>query len=187
MSQHTSRLSPEKRLLIVRVVILVFVIALTIYLLTIRESIQDLAAYGYPGIFLISLLSSATVLVPVPGVLVTSAAGAIFDPLWVAVFAGLGAGLGELSGYLAGFSGRGVIEKKKWSERLEHWINKYGDLTILVLAIIPNPVFDMAGMTAGALKMPLARFLFWCILGKIIKMLLFAYSGATVIRWLTIP
>jgi uncharacterized membrane protein YdjX (TVP38/TMEM64 family) len=187
MSQEQQPQRSSRRLLIIRVVVLLFVVVLTLYLVSIRDRIRDLEAYGYPGIFLISLLSSATVLIPVPGVLVTSAAGAIFNPFWVAVVAGFGAGLGELSGYLAGFSGRAVIEKVEWRVRLESWIKKYGDLTILILAIVPNPLFDMAGMTAGASKMSLLRFLFWCCLGKIIKMMAFAYSGATLIKWFAFP
>lgn len=176
-----------RNLQIIRILVLIFVIALTVYLLSVRDRIQELEGYGYPGIFLVSLLSSATVLIPVPGVIVTSAMGAIFNPFWVAVVAGLGAGIGEISGYLAGFSGQAVIERVKWHEKLEKWIQKYGDLTILVLAIIPNPIFDMAGMTAGALKMPVGKFLVWCCIGKIIKMLAFSYGGATVIKWLAFP
>ena len=176
-------IKPEKRIQVIRILLLIFVIGITVVLLLMRDRISEFAAYGYPGIFLISLLGSATVLVPLPGVIVTSAMGVIFNPFWVAIAAGLGAGLGELSGYLAGFSGQGVVEKTKWSDRLVGWMQKYGDIVILVLSIIPNPVFDMAGITAGALKVPVQRFLFWCILGKIIKMLGFAYGGATVLRW----
>lgn len=167
---------------ILRVVVLLIVVASTVYLLSIRDQISQLGKYGYPGLFLISLLSSATVLIPVPGVLVTSAMGAVFNPFWVAIAAGLGAGIGELSGYLAGFSGRAVVERVKWQDRMERWMQKYGDVTIFVLAIIPNPVFDMAGITAGALKMSPWRFLLWCCLGKIIKMLAFAYGGAAILN-----
>ncbi len=176
-------IKPEKRIQVIRILVLILVIGITVILLLMRDRISEFAAYGYPGIFLISLLGSATVLVPLPGVIVTSAMGVIFNPFWVAIAAGFGAGLGELSGYLAGFSGQGVVEKTKWSDTLVGWMQKYGDIVIFVLSIIPNPVFDMAGITAGALKVPVQRFLFWCILGKIIKMLGFAYGGATVLRW----
>jgi len=53
-----------------------------------------------------------------------------------------------------------------------------------VLALIPNPFFDLAGMAAGMLKMPLPKFLIACLLGKIIKMWIFAYAGAYSINWL---
>ncbi len=182
MSKIQSPAPENHKTTIIRVLTLVFVIALTVVLLTQREQIQGLERYGYPGLFLLSLLSSATVLIPVPGVLVTSALGAIFNPFWVAVVSGLGAGLGEISGYLAGFSGRGVIEKISWHDQIDYWISKYGVVVILVMAFIPNPLFDLAGMIAGIHKMPLGRFLFWCILGKILKMMVFAYSGATIIK-----
>ncbi len=177
--------SPQeaRRNTIIRIAVLAAVIAVTVILLINRERIKDLEQYGYPGLFLLTFFSSATVLVPVPGVLVTSALGAIFNPFWVAVVSGFGAGLGEISGYLAGFSGRGVIQKVKWHDKLEGWMRDYGEVTILVLSIVPNPLFDMAGMTAGALKMPMWRFLVWCILGKILKMLAFSYGGATIMRW----
>ena len=56
-------------------------------------------------------------------------------------------------------------------------MEKYGDITILVLAFIPNPLFDLAGMVAGILKMPVWKFLIYCVIGKILKMMMFAYAG----------
>jgi len=156
------------------------VIALTVYLVSIRDQVKQLGAYGYPGIFLVSILVNATIIVPVPGVLLASAMGAIFNPFWVAVAAGSGAAIGELSGYLAGFSGQAVVENAKLYERLTNWMKKYGPITILVLAFIPNPLFDVAGMIAGALKMNFLKFLVFCALGKILKMMVFAYTGASI-------
>ncbi len=173
---------PKKRLSkttlnIIRGLVLLAVIVLTVVLIIYREKIQDLQAYGYPGIFLFSILANATILIPVPGVVFTSAMGAIFHPFWVATAAGAGAALGELSGYLAGFSGQAVVENSERYERVVRWMDKYGDVTILVLAFIPNPLFDLAGMVAGILKMPVWKFLIYCVIGKILKMLMFAYAG----------
>ncbi len=169
---------------IIRVLVLLAVIGLTVILVMNREQIQTLTAYGYPGIFLFSILANATILVPVPGVVFTSAMGAVFNPLWVAVAAGAGAALGELSGYLAGFSGRAVVEDAKRYQRVVRWMEKYGDVTILVLAFIPNPLFDLAGIVAGILKMAVWKFLLYCVIGKILKMLLFAYAGEWVMQTL---
>ena len=178
-------MTKEQRLNLVRGFVLVAIIALTVFLFLIRDKISGLGAYGYPGIFLISIVANATVIVPLPGVLITSTMAAVFNPFWVAVAAGSGAALGELSGYLAGFSGQIVVEKVARYEKMIQFMRKYGDITILVLAFIPNPAFDLAGITAGALKMPLYRFLFWCALGKILKMLIFAYAGVSVLKWLS--
>lgn len=172
----------EKFQNIARVALLLALFGLTIYLILIRDRIQGLEAYGYPGIFVLSLLANATVIIPIPGILLTSAMGAVFHPFWVAIAAGTGAAIGELSGYLAGFSGRRVIQRVSKYEKLIGWMKKYGDITILALAFFPNPAFDMAGITAGVLKVPVHRFLFWCVLGKILKMLMFAYGGAKILE-----
>jgi uncharacterized membrane protein YdjX (TVP38/TMEM64 family) len=172
---------------LVRALVLIAVIALTVFLYLHRYQVSRLQMLGYPGIFLVSLLSNATIILPVPGVLFTSAMGAIFNPYWVALAAGSGATLGEISGYLLGFSGQGVVENKQWYDRISGWMLKYGDLTIFLLALIPNPLFDIAGMVAGALKMPLWRFLIWAWLGKCLKMFAFALGGATVLRLIIHP
>ena len=162
----------------VRIATLVFVIALSVTLFIFRDRIKELEEFGYPGIFLFSMLANATLILPMPGIIVTSLMGAVFNPFWVAIAAGSGAALGELSGYLAGFSGQKVAERTAAYVKLENWMKKYGGWTILVLGFIPNPLFDIAGLIAGTLKMPPAKFLFWCWLGKVLKMMLFAYGGA---------
>ena len=101
----------------------------------------------------------------------------------MAIAAGVGATLGEITGYLAGFSGQIIIDRRDWYERLTGWMGKYGSLTVFVMAFIPNPIFDLAGMAAGMLKVPLPQFLFWCLLGKLLKMLVFAYSGSSIYRF----
>lgn len=179
--------TPERRLTIARILALLIVIGISIYIYSIRDQAQELAKYGYPGIFLLSILANATVLLPAPGVLFVFAMGAVFDPFWVAIASGAGAALGELSGYLAGFSGQAVVENRDFYERLRNWMEsnrKLSDLAIAVLAFIPNPLFDLAGMAAGTLKIHVARFLFFCLIGKILKMMMFAYAGASSIDWI---
>jgi membrane protein YqaA with SNARE-associated domain len=179
-------IKPTWRLHIIRLVTLVFVIALTVTLIIYRDEIQNLGALGYPGIFLVSILANATIIIPLPGVLLTAAMAAILNPFWVAVASGTGATLGELSGYLAGFSGQVVVERADRQGRLINWMKKYGGVTILVLAFIPNPAFDMAGMTAGALKMPVAQFLLWAWFGRVARMLLIAYGGEAIASWFSL-
>lgn len=175
-------MTPNRWTGLFRVLAVVFVISLSVFLFSIRDQVQELEGYGYPGVFLFNLLSSATLILPVPGVAVTSIMGAVFDPFWVALAAGSGAALGELSGYLTGFSGQSVIERTAAYVRIEGWMRKYGDWAIFGLALVPNPLFDMAGIIAGASRMPVLQFLFWCWLGKVVKMLIFAYFGASLIR-----
>lgn len=188
VSAIKSFLRSKLALNLLRVFIIGGVIALTAYLFTIRDQLQLLEGYGYIGIFLLSIVANATIIVPLPGVVLTSAMATIFNPLGVAIAAGSGAALGELTGYLAGFSGQGVVENSPRYQRILEWMKKhprYMNLAILVLATIPNPFFDLAGMASGALKIPLWRFLIWVWIGKILKMLPFAYAGTPIIDYIT--
>lgn len=177
---------PTRRNALLRVLVLVGVAALIVLLFIYREQVQSLQRYGYLGIFLISIAANATIIIPLPGVAITTAMGAIFHPLGVAIAAGLGAALGELSGYLAGVSGQGIVEKTAFYEKLTDWMRAHPRLNMLVLfvlAFIPNPLFDVAGLAAGTLKIPLWQFLLPCAAGKILKMALFAYAGAFSFGW----
>ncbi|MGW8224735.1 MAG: VTT domain-containing protein [Anaerolineales bacterium] len=174
-----SLLTPERRLTLTRILALLVVVGLSIFVFSIRDQAERLAVYGYPGIFVLSFLAYATVLLPAPGVAVVFTMGSVFNPLGVALAAGTGAALGELSGYLAGYSGQAVIERADIYERLTRWMKKNGPLTIFLLAAIPNPFFDLAGLAAGSLQMPVARFLIFCWMGEIVKMGIFAFAGAS--------
>lgn len=171
------------RLNAARILALVAVIAITLFVFSIRDKAAELQAYGYPGIFLLSILANATVILPAPGIALTYAFGAVFQPIGVALAAGAGAALGELTGYLAGFSGQGVINDIPMYARITEWTERYGGWMVLVLAFIPNPFFDIAGAAAGALKMPIRVFLIWSFIGKFLKMLLIAYAGAASLDW----
>lgn len=169
-------------LIAVRIISLLIVIAITIYVFSIRDKAQELAKYSYPGIFILSFLAYATVFLPAPGAAVVFTMGAVFNPWIVALVAGAGAALGELTGYLAGFSSQPVIERISIYQKMVEWIKKYGPITMLVLAAIPNPFFDLSGTAAGALKMKVGNFLFWTWIGETLKMLAFAFAGASSLR-----
>jgi membrane protein YqaA with SNARE-associated domain len=163
---------------------LLAVIAISVYIYSIRDQVDELAGYGYLGIFIVSFMAYATVLLPAPGIWIVFAMGAVFPPIGVALAAGAGAALGEISGYLAGFSGQAVIERAQIYDRLTVWMKSNGPLTVFLLAAIPNPFFDLAGVAAGALKMRLPSFLLWVWIGETLKMLFFAYAGSSFQRYL---
>ena len=83
-----------------------------------------------------------------------------------------------MTGYAAGFGGRAVIEDQEVYARLEAWMQRRGGITILVLSVIPNPLFDLAGIAAGTLGYPLWRFLLIAWVGKTVKTTLVAWAGS---------
>jgi membrane protein DedA with SNARE-associated domain len=182
---QASSISSERRLLVLRLLALLVVIGISVFIFSIRDRAAEWAIFGYPGIFIVSFLAYATVLLPAPGVAFVYGMGAVLNPLFVGIAAGGGGALGEISGYLAGFSGQAVVERRDLYERLTRWMKKNGPLTVLVLSAIPNPFFDLAGIAAGMLKMPLGKFLFFVWIGVTIKMLIFSYAGYYSIEWIS--
>jgi membrane protein DedA with SNARE-associated domain len=179
---------------LLRLGVFIAVAALTIFIYAVRDRVDDLQRFGYPGIFFINVLGSATIILPAPALgivaylagLTTRSGAPVFDPFWLGVAAGLGATIGELSGYAAGFSGQAIVENARLYQRLHDWTRRFGMITIVMLAIIPLPFFDLAGIAAGALKMPLSRFFVATLAGKLIKMWMVAYSVAYSIDWLMV-
>lgn len=161
-----------------RLLVVALVVAISVSIFLFRDQFARLASVGYAGIFLVSLLGNATIILPAPSLAMVFAMGSALPPLFVGLAAGLGESLGELTGYAAGYGGRAVIENRDTYERLVRWMQRRGGITILVLSMIPNPFFDIAGIAAGSLRYPLWRFLLFCWLGKTVKTVLVAYAGA---------
>ena len=186
-------------------VLFVIVLAPSIALLyvTFSEGSEATSAwfgrYGYVGVFLANLAGTGTLFIPVPGVtaagqaLIVSSANQL-SPIGVGVAGGLGMAMGEITAYVAGMAGSLVVreEQIKAPARLRPLIERivgvidwlmdhYGMPTLFVLSVIPNPVFEVAGLTAGASRFPFKRFMAAVTAGKILRGLLLAYLGEKVI------
>lgn len=153
-------------------------VALAVGLLFIPANVvEQLGAYGYIGVFVLTLLSSATVVLPSPALGVVVLAGKTLDPWLVGLLGGVAASLGELTGYLAGLGGSTLAQRARLYPRVERWVQRWGVLTIFMLAVIPSPLFDLAGIAAGTMRMPFRRYFSACLLGKVLRFMLVAWVG----------
>lgn len=154
-------------------------IVITGVLILFRGQLTDFKNYGYLGAFIISMLSAATIIVPVPGLAVVFVLGGLLNPIFVGVASGAGEPLGELTGYMAGRGGHIAIKTRNRLnyEQIEAWMKRRGMLLVFVAASFPNPAFDLIGAAAGATRMPLWKFLLACWAGKTIKGLGIAVAG----------
>jgi uncharacterized membrane protein YdjX (TVP38/TMEM64 family) len=148
---------------------------------------KEFEKYGYAGVFLVSLILNATVIIPVSAMAVISSLGGAFpSPLLVGLAGGVGAAIGEIVGYLAGRAGRDLLAKNRIYVRVERWVQKFGWIAVLVLSIFPF-LFDIVGIIAGATRMPAWKFFLACWLGRTILYIAVAYFGSMlfdVIPWL---
>lgn len=133
------------------------------------DVVERLGSYGYLGVFVLTLLASASIVLPSPALGVAWVAGAALNPWLVGLLSGIAAGLGELTGYLAGYAGSKLTTESRWYPRVEGWVQRWGALTVFTLAAVPAPLIDLAGIAAGTMRMPLRVYLVACITGKVIR------------------
>ena len=146
--------------------------------------LADLQRFEYAGIFLISLIGSASVILPLPGAAVVVSSGQFVSdvggiPFWllVGVIAAAGETIGEMTAYLAGMGGKVVVEDRAAYRKLDRWMQRRGVGTMFVLSVVPNPFFDIAGFMAGAVRMPIWQFARTVFVGKTIKNCALAAGG----------
>ncbi len=140
--------------------------------------IEELKAYGYLGAFLISLTFNATIILPAGNILILSALGVTLpSAAVVGLVGGIGAAIGETTGYMVGYSGRGLVERSRMYSRVEGWVRRWGAMTIFVLSLVPF-IFDLAGIAAGALRFPFWKFFLLCWLGRTILYVVFVTLAA---------
>jgi len=157
-------------------------IALVLGLVTsailLSDHLPNYKSAGYAGVFVLSLVGSASILVPVPGIAAVCAGPGLLNlmPLIVAVLASVAESIGELTGYMIGFSGRGLAENNRIYPRVEAWMQRRGSIALFLASSIPNPLFDLVGIAAGKLRYPVSRFLMVVWVGKIVKFTIVAYS-----------
>lgn len=151
------------------------------------EWMKNLAiTYGYPGIFLISLIGALSIFFPIPYTVVIFTLGGLkgdgeawlFEPIWIAVSAGIGSAVGEFSGYLLGSGGRRVISEKyrKKMEFLVKLFNKFGPIAIFLFALTPLPD-DLLFIPLGVMKYSIIKAFVPALIGKFCMNLIVAYSG----------
>lgn len=167
-----------KRALGVAMVVLTIALTVGLFVFAQRypDKVKELAGLGYIGVAIISLVSSATIILPVPGVLVAFPLVTTLNPVLVAIAASTGGIFGEISGYMAGFGGQELTNVGGIQMRAKRWMQQWGSLTIFLFAAIPLVPFDIAGVVAGALRYPLWKFLLVGWLGKTIKFIALVYA-----------
>jgi len=178
--------SKRRQILFISALLLVIAVTVTLQVVYGRhpERLVELKAHFYWGAFLISLIGNATILFPGAvlvilsnlGILLFSSTG-LFGPIIVGLLGGVGAAIGETTGYIAGYSGREIVVRKEMYGRVEGWVRRWGALAIFIFSLIPF-VFDLVGISAGILRFPFWRFILFCGLGRTILYIVFVTLAA---------
>lgn len=167
-----------------------FVVAISVGIFLYHDRIAELGYYGYPSVFLVSMIWNSTVLVPIPSFWIYYPLGSVFFPPLLGLAGGAGAAIGELTAYMAGYSGRGILQRLKLYTRVEGWLKRWGLIVIFGFNLVPFFPFDLVGIAAGTLRFPLWKFYLACLAGRSISYGFIAMVGAGWIQlpaWLPLP
>lgn len=161
-----------------RPLLILVAVLFTVLVVLLREHLPSARTAGYPGVFVLNLIGSGGLVAPAPALASVCFGASVLGllPALVGLLAATGETLGEITGYLAGVSGQGLVERLPLYRRLEPWVRRRGGIALFVLAVIPNPIFDVAGVAAGGLRYPLHQFLGVIFAGKCIKDMAVAYA-----------
>ncbi|MFH1186566.1 MAG: VTT domain-containing protein [Candidatus Levyibacteriota bacterium] len=164
--------------------IFAFSLFLPFALFIFRDFFKDSQSLGLLGIFLINFVSNASFFVSGPAFLSVVAGGSLYNPFLVALISSFAATLGDMIGFLVGFSGRKIalekIGKNFWFTILERYFKKYGGWMLFAFAFIPNPFFDAIGLIAGIFVFSPKRFIIIVTLGRFLRYLILASIGARI-------
>ena len=164
---------------IIPLLTILLVVAISVSLFLYQDRVAELGHYGYLGAFLVSLVSSATVILPLPGIVVLFALGAALNPVLIGLTGATGGIIGEMTGFMAGYGGREMVQRRGQAyARAENWMRRWGGWAVFAFAAVPLPVFDVAGVVAGVLGYPLWKFLLIGWVGKSIKYVFLVLAGA---------
>ena len=179
------------------IILMSLAIAQAVVLLVFDDQITNrLSGASYFSIFITNLASTATFFIPVPGLtaaaqtLIATQADSARFPWLVGIAGGAGMATGEITAYYGGYLGAELVRGRELpGPRQFHgtirrvlggidWLmERWGMLTLFVLSAIPNPLFEVAGLTAGSVRMPFRRFIVSVMAGKILRGILIAYYG----------
>lgn len=147
---------------------------------------------GYPGLFAICFLGNATVVVPFPYYVTTFVFGGlrdpslqfVFDPMIVGLISGIGATIGDMTGYAIGYAGGHYVQSSQ-RHSFQQLLEAHPRLTPVViwfLAVTPLPD-DIVVVPLGA-----ARYSWWKVMipqsiGKIMFLTAIAWAGRLGLQW----
>jgi membrane protein YqaA with SNARE-associated domain len=147
----------------------------------------NVESVGYGGMWIVSFVAAGSIILPVPGpaaVCIAAAPDLGLNPLAIGIISASAEALGEMTGYIAGLSGRSLLERNKHYPRMHSLLIRRGGIMLFFGGVIPNPLFDFLGIAAGSIGYPIKKFLAVVFVAKAIKSTGIAYACLWGIDWI---
>jgi membrane protein YqaA with SNARE-associated domain len=142
---------------------------------------RALTSFAYVGAFLVCFVANAVVAIPVPYIPIIAHLGVTADnPALVVALGALGSVLGESFAFLIGRAEQGLVSEHPLYQRLHRLAERkwLAGLVLFALAVPLNPLFDVAGLAAGAMGMRYRVFFVAVFTARMIRLAVVVWLGA---------
>jgi membrane protein DedA with SNARE-associated domain len=181
---------PTKREAIIGGISIAVTIAVSFFILQHRSYIEQISQWGYVGLFIISVLTNGTFILPGLGIIITFTMGGVLNPAIVGAVAGIGEAVGAIGAYFTGYAGRGLLRDSNNGLylRLTNIVERHGSKAIFFVSAALSPIFYPFAVCLGMIRFGWVRFFLATWAGRTVKSMVLAYLGylglKAVLRWL---
>jgi membrane protein YqaA with SNARE-associated domain len=182
---------PTKREAIIGGISLVVTVALSLFLIYHRTYIEQIAQWGYIGLFIISVISNGTFMIfPGFAIVLTFTLGGVLHPAIVGAVAGIGEAIGAIGAYYTGYAGRGLLRDRNsaFYRRFSNIVDRHGSKAIFFVSAILSPISYPFAIFLGMLRFGFVSFFLATWAGRTVKGMALAYLGyfglGSILRWL---
>ena len=143
-------------------------------------------AFGYLAVFILPMIASLTLLLPLPVFPVILLAGGLLDPVATGLLAASGMTVGMAATYFYAASSQDAVRNSiagrsgfagRLAQRFLGTFERRPAFASFMMSAIPGPHFSFAGLVAGAAGVPYRTFFFYTFLGRVVVLLPLALAG----------
>lgn len=195
MSQEVERHWPKK-VIVLGVLTIVVTVALCVAVIYYKDalmSVVHIEKYGLLGVFIFAFIAGSVVnfvATPFPYWLLVFTMPSLLAPtwgalapLWVGIISALGASLGQLLTFMIGYGSSSLYHRftvnisNNFYNRAMGWAQRHGSWAVFLMSALVNPLHLPMTIAIAALRYPPLKFLFFSLLGNLVKSLFIAFCG----------
>ena len=139
-----------------------------------------LTSFAYAGAFIVCFVANAVVAIPIPYIPIIAHIGATAEsPALVIALGALGSALGESVAFVVGRAEQGLVSEHPLYKRIHRLAERkwLAGLMLFGLAVPLNPLFDVAGLAAGAMGMRYRVFFVAVFAARILRLAFIVWLG----------
>ena len=158
----------------------IFLVAFNIAVYLVPIDYGAFTSFAYVGAFVVTLLANALIVIPIPYIPIVAHIGATADMPWLVVVLGaLASVLGESVAFLAGRAEEGLVSEHPIYKRVHRVAERplLAGAMIFAFAVPPNPIFDVAGLAAGAVGVRYRVFFVAVFAARLIRLAVIVWLG----------